>query len=197
MHRTLPYDLHMLLLKVANDDEHAFKILFDHYRGPFYFVACKMTGNKEIAQEIVQVVFVSIWVKRALLTAAAEPEAYLLAVLHNSIHGYFRKLTRERTHKARWQQAQSQQTEDPLETVILEKEKRLILESVIRQLPPQQRLIYKLAKQQGLSRDEIASRLNISPNTVRNHLASAICYLKEYLSKTTTSLIWLLIFMRL
>ena len=59
---------------------------------------------------------------------------------------------------------------NPIEDVLFAKEDREMLESVINQLPPQQRIVYKLSRQQGLSRQQIASQLHISPHTVKNHL---------------------------
>jgi len=60
-------------------------------------------------------------------------------------------------------------------------------------MPSQQKIIYKLAKQEGISREEIARRLNISPNTVRNHLAAAVEYLRARLKTEASSIIWAVI----
>jgi RNA polymerase sigma-70 factor (ECF subfamily) len=64
-------------------------------------------------------------------------------------------------------------------------------------MPPQQRLVYKLAKQEGWSREEIAERLNISPNTVRNHLAAAVEFLRSYFKKGASVIIWAAIWINL
>ena len=67
--------------------------------------------------------------------------------------------------------------------------------NIIDQMPPRQRLIYKLAKQEGWSREEIAKGLNISPNTVRNRLAAAIEFLRNYFRKNASIIIWTAIWM--
>jgi hypothetical protein len=41
--------------------------------------------------------------------------------------------------------------------------------------------VYRLSREQGLSRDEIACQLRISPNTVKNHLQKAVQFMKEHI----------------
>lgn len=190
----LPYDITILLEQVSRDDEDAFRRLFDHYRALFYTVAFKMTHVQETAEEIVQEVFVMLWVKRKLAAKADRPEGYIFTILHNCIYAHFRKIAQEKQLKYRMGQLEDS-SENPVETLLLEKEHRMMLEKVISGMPPQQKIIYKLAKQDGISREEIARRLNISPNTVRNHLAAAVEYLRTYLRKETSAIIWVLIWM--
>ncbi len=196
MRKDLPYNISMLLKQVAEGDEQAFRTVFDHYKAPFHATAFKMTRSADIAEEIVQEVFVTLWVKRKLVGGAKKPEGYLFAILHNCIYAHFRKLVLERQLKSKVAQAE-EQSENLIETLLLEKENRTILENIISQLPPQQKLIYKLAKQEGVSREDIAKQLNISPNTVRNHLATAVDYLRAYLKKNESAIIWAVILMHL
>src|SRR5690606_35778186 len=51
---------------------------------------------------------------------------------------------------------------------------RTILDDSLKHLPDQQRLIFNLSKREGLSHEKIAEMLEISPNTVRNHLYQAV-----------------------
>lgn len=196
MHKDLPYDIKTLLKQVAEDDEQAFRRVFDHYKAPFHATAFKMTRSTDIAEEIVQEVFVTLWVKRKLVAIAKKPEGYVFTILHNCIYAHFRKLVLERQLKSKMAQAE-EQSENRIETLLLEKENRTIIENIISQLPPQQKLIYKLAKQEGVSREEIAKQLNISPNTVRNHLATAVDYLRTYLKKNVSTIIWIITWMHL
>lgn len=196
MPKNLSYDIIMLLKQVAEDDENAFRVIFDHYKVLFHSTAFKMTRSATIAEDIVQEVFVTLWVKRKLIAAAKRPDSYVFTILHNSIYSHFRKLAHERQFKLKLAQ-EIGDTENPVEALLDEKENRNILENIINQLPPQQRLIYKLAKQEGMSRDEIARQLNISPNTVKNHLSAAVEYLRTYLKKDVSILIWFIILTRL
>jgi len=192
--KDLPYHIKILLKQIAAGDEYAFRIIFDHYKAPFYGAAFKMTRSAHIAEEIVQEVFVTIWVKRELIAAAGSPADYIFTILHNCIYAHFRKLALERKLKSHLKEERNE-SEELIETLLLEKENRAILENVISQMPPQQGLVYKLAKQEGWSREEIAKRLNISPNTVKNHLAAAVKYLRSYFRNAASVLIWTAIWM--
>lgn len=183
------YDITLLLEQVSQDNEDAFRKVFDHYKAPFYAAAFKMTHAAALAEEIVQEVFVTLWMKRKLAAEAKNPERYIFTILHNCIYAHFRKLAQEKQLRAKVGH-NMEESENPVELLLLEKEHRAVIEKVISRLPPQQQLIYKLAKQEGISREEIARGLNISPNTVRNHLAAAVEHLRVGLKKETSAIIW-------
>jgi RNA polymerase sigma-70 factor (family 1) len=196
MPKDLSYNIIILLKQLADGDENVFRLIFDHYKVPFHAAAFKMTRCADIAEEITQEVFVTIWIKRKLIATAKRPDCYVFTILHNSIYSHFRKLVHERQSKLKLEQ-EIGNTENLIEALMDEKENRNILENIINQLPPQQRLIYKLAKQEGMRRDEIARKLNISPNTVRNHLSAAVEYLRTNLKKDIPAIIWVIIWVQL
>ena len=194
MPRILLYDIGILLEQVSQDNEEAFRKVFDHYKAPFYVTAFKMTRSRSIAEEIVQEVFVRLWMKRKLAAAAKNPEGYIFTILHNCIYAHFRKLAQERQVRSKAKLTE-EESESPIESLLLEKEHRGIIEKTISGLPAQQKVIYKLAKQEGMSREEIARQLNLSPNTVRNHLAAAVVHLRNSLKKVISALVLAVIWM--
>lgn len=191
------YEIKALLLQVGNGNEPAFRTIFDFYKDRFFSASFKMTHCSNIAEEIVQEVFVSLWIKRAQVAAALNPEAYLFTMLHNSINAHFRKLALEKAMKQKLLQQSDDIDVSPVEDILLAKENREMLESVIRQLPSQQRIVYKLSRQQGLSREQIAGQLNISPHTVKNHLQQAILFIRSYYKAGASAFIWVAIWQSL
>ena len=190
MSEKLLYDIKNLLLQVGEGNELAFRAIFDFYKERFYSVSLKMTHCPDVAQEIVQEVFVSLWIKRALVAAATNPQGYLFTMLHNSIYAHFRKLALEKAMKKEVGQQSVDIDASPVEDILLAKENTEILEAVISQLPPQQRIVYKLSRQQGLSRDQIACQLQISPHTVKNHLQEAVRFIRAYYKAGASALVW-------
>jgi RNA polymerase sigma-70 factor (ECF subfamily) len=55
------------------------------------------------------------------------------------------------------------------------------VEVLLKKLTPRQQEIYRLSREQGFTRDEIAEKLKISSNTVKNHLVTALAYIKSEL----------------
>ncbi|MEO8764004.1 MAG: RNA polymerase sigma-70 factor [Ginsengibacter sp.] len=168
-----PYDIKNLLVDVGDGSELAFKEIIDFYKERFYATAIKMTHSRDSAEEIVQEVFVSLWIKRMQVAAALNPEGYLFSMLHNNIYTHFRKLALEKAMKKNVEQQSQDIDANPVEAILYAKEDRELFENIVNQLPSQQRIVYKLSRQQGLSRQQIAHQLHISPHTVKNHLQQA------------------------
>lgn len=187
------YNIKMLLCEVGKGNEHAFKSVFDFYKERFYAASLKMTHDGDIAEEIVQEVFVALWVKRAQVATATNPEGYLFTMLHNSIYAHFRKLAAEKSLKKKIEDKAEYVNINPVEDRLLGRENDKMLEALISQLPQQQKLVYKLSKQEGLSRLEIAAQLHISPHTVKNHLQEAIRFIRSYYKAGASALVWIAI----
>ena len=178
-----------LFIKLAEGDEAAFRSLFDAYRLPFFSAAFKLTRSSDLAEEIVQEIFVALWEKRKMVGAAKNPLGYFVTMLHNRIYSHLRSIITERNVLEKIKDHHSSEEENPVEELLLAKEHRELLQRVIGQLPPQQQLVYRLAKQEGLSREEIAEKLGISVNTVRNHLAAAVEFIRTYFKKGASAII--------
>ena len=168
-----------VLRLVSIGDEQAFRILFDHYKDRFYYVALKMTSLDDIAEEIVQEVFIQLWRQRSSLFSVENPDAYFFTVLYRQVYQYYRKVALDKkVHLALQDSPLAKNTTD--ETVLARESEQFIREAVSR-LPAQQQLVFKLSKEEGLSREEIADKMQISPNTVRNHLAQGMRSVRTYL----------------
>ena len=87
-----------------------------------------LTRSTHIAEEIVQEVFVTLWIKRKLLALAKKPESYLFTILYNCIYAHFRKLAQDRKLKLKIGQ-EEEESESPIEALLLEKENREMLEN--------------------------------------------------------------------
>jgi RNA polymerase sigma-70 factor (family 1) len=176
------YNIKILFENLANGDERAFCTIFELCKRRVFAVALKMTKSSTEAEEIVQNVFLSIWLSKSRLSDINDPEAYLFTITYNAIYAQLKKASRnQRLLNAILNNlTEIQNTTD--ETIAAHETGRLINEA-IQELSPQQRTVYCLSKQEGLSYDDIAERLQISRNTVRNHLAEAMKTIRTFLKK--------------
>jgi RNA polymerase sigma-70 factor (ECF subfamily) len=136
-----------------------------------------------MAEEIVQNIFLTIWLKRAELPQVQKPSTYLFTMVYNNIYHHFKRQALEKKaleeHKTRNSGPRTEMY-DWLHT----KEGFRFIQEAIRKLPAQQQLVYKLSREQHLTREEIAQKMNLSPHTVKNHLQEATKNIRDYLEGT-------------
>ena len=178
-----PYDEKELLSLIADGNEQAFRIFFDLYRNRFYAVVVKMTRSDLVAEEIVQEIFMHIWEKRELLRDVQAPSAYFFTAVYRKIYNHYKKLALER--RIQNHEAQSLDISDTTNETILANESKRLINEAVASLPPQQQLVFKLSKEAGLTREQVAKELNISPHTVKNHLGEAMKSIRGYLDNAT------------
>lgn len=176
-----PYDEKELLSRIAEGDERAFRVFFDRYKDRFYAVVLKMTRSDSVAEEIVQEIFIKIWQKRTSLKEIDYPETYFFTAVYRRVYNHYKKLALER--KLLGLISESPGFRNITDETVLAQESERLINEAISKLPPQQQLVFTLSKQEGLSREQIAEQLHISPHTVRNHLADAVKFIKAYLSQ--------------
>lgn len=176
-------DLHNekeLIRLIAGDDEIAFRELFERYSDNIYGVAMAYTKSADTAEEIVQDVFVKIWMNRNKLLQVERFNDYLFIVARNYILNYLRNNKKNKQFTTRLFDHFGEHTITP-EDEFLVKESQKLIEQAVAALPPQQQMVYELRRRQDLALEDIASQMNISRNTARNHLNQALKQIKEYL----------------
>ncbi|MEO7043750.1 MAG: RNA polymerase sigma-70 factor [Ferruginibacter sp.] len=168
-----------MLAKIASGDEHAFRELFNIYKERFYAVVLKMTQSDEVAKDIVQDTFMQIWNKRETLVDVDNPSSYFFTAVYRRVYHHYRKIAIEK--KLLQSAAPAKESANTTDEMVLARESESLISQAIAKLPPQQKMVFKLSKQEGLSREDIALQLQISPHTVKNHLADALKFIQTFL----------------
>jgi RNA polymerase sigma-70 factor (ECF subfamily) len=186
------YEEHRLLAQIAAGDEEAFRQVYDHYRKPIYSYAFSLTESKDGASEILQEVFVKVWVNRQKLPEISNFNSWLFTVARNAFYDAIKKLASESKAKKVLKVVSDNESRDT-DYFILNRDNEKLLQSIVEKLPEQQRLVFQL-RSQGLKREEIAEKMNISENTVRVHLTRALSFIKTHLGNhTDTALLVIMI----
>src|SRR5258705_11190877 len=172
-----------LLLRVAGGDEKAFEELFYAYHNQLGAYVMGWTKSIAIAEEIVQDVFLKIWMNRQALPSVDRFDNYLYILSRNFQFNSLRKIANNRFKSREW--AKNFENDQDFSPDTVAEEYLPLIEQTIATLPPQQQKVYILKRRQDLKYEEIASQLNISPETARKHLAAALknitAYVKEHL----------------
>ncbi|WP_343556092.1 RNA polymerase sigma-70 factor [Sphingobacterium sp.] len=160
-----------LILLIQQDDNLAFEALYDRYWKKLYYQAARKTSSLEDAQEIVQNIFASLWLRRHQLQIESNLASYLAVAVKYKVFKYLAEQYKKEAyrHEADWVDFDNS-TEDWLQF----EELRVRLDQLISELPEKCQLIFKLSREEGLTYKQIAENLNISVKTVETQLSRAL-----------------------
>ncbi|MEI9944980.1 MAG: RNA polymerase sigma-70 factor [Chitinophagaceae bacterium] len=185
------YEESALLSLLAQDSEYAFQLIFDRHRDTIYKVAMLYVKSPVIAEEIVQDVFLKLWFQRKNLQELRSIESWLFIITKNLTLNCLKKIAHEWTAREKWIK-ENNSSENTTDHKILNGQYQQLLQQAIKNLPEQQRLVYKLGKEQGLSYEAIGSELSISPLTVKTHMARALATIRSFLAQNGVTFAFLI-----
>lgn len=176
---------------VSRGDKKAFSAIYNHFEPRLFTFVLKMTKSRVTAEEIIQELFIKIWANRTKLTNVDNPGAYIYTMATNATFNYLKKEARgvAMTEQLKRDTATCQNS---TEEVINFYESRTIIMRAVEQMPIQRRTIFLMSREQGLTNQEISHAINLSPNTVRNHLNEALRSLKKLFGRRTSALVFIL-----
>lgn len=170
------------LIRVTQGDEAAFAELYNHYKTPALRFTFSLLKDEEEAENMVQDVFIKIWVRRAQIKPDYNFNSYLFTCLRNMAFDHFKKLEKNEQLRKHYMEAIRVAGEDEKE----EAERRLsVVQAAVESLSIKRRQILKLNIEEGKSYQEIAEFLRISKNTVKNQLVKAKQILREKVDLAT------------
>ena len=166
---------------LKQDDQQMLKYLFDVYYEKLVFYSHTYVIRKEIAEEIIQELFVRIWENRKTILITRSFEAYLYTSARNSSINYL---------KSKYARipfiSLSNFVEKPIrytvEDKLVESELKAMIQHSIDALPPKCGIIFNLSRNSDLSHQEIADMLGISKKTVHAQIRIAVLKIKKALA---------------
>ena len=155
------------LKEIAAGNVEAFEHLFFQYQPRLVNFLIGLTHDKEVSRDMAQDLFLSLWKGREKLNNV------------RSFSSYFDRLIVSEKYTNEYLQ-DACQAESEEETLFV-RELQSIINRTVERMSPQRSKIYRMSREEGLSNDEIAKRLDISKRTVENHLTAALAILRKVL----------------
>lgn len=169
-----------LLLNLQRGKETAFTQIYNQYSKALFFKMLRMTGDEEIAKELLQDLFLKLWENRRLIDPSKSFKSYLYTIGVNLVYDYFRKEARNKQLSAQLL-AMAVDYDLQTEELMIGQENITIIRKAMDQLSPQRKKVYMLCKLEGKSYAEVSTELQISTSTIHDHIVKANVVIKKYL----------------
>ncbi len=179
----IPLEVEMdIILRLKKGDEKAMAYIFKMYHKSLCYFARQLIHNEEQAEDIVAETFVKLWQRNTDFENLATIRSFMYVTIRNSCSNYLRHIHRKAASHERIL-GSAERDEDYIESRMVKADLlRIILEEV-ESLPPIRRKIFKMIFVEDLSIFEIATKLNITVDTVRVQKARAIYSIRNVILK--------------
>jgi len=174
-------------------DKEIFEEIYRLYYAPLCFYCMRYVGDMEEAKEIVQGLFLKIWIKRSDLEINTSLKSYLYRAVQNYALNYLQQQKIKQRYvidKEHFPVSQSQNGQLKME----EEELKKVIKRAILELPEKRRKIFELSRFEDMKYNQIAEHLAISVKTVEAQMSKSLSYLrvvlKEYLTVILIQILW-------
>lgn len=169
------------LKQLIMGDQAAFQRIYNLFSERLFWLAFRFLKDTEQSEEIVQETFITLWLNRDKLDFQGNIWLYLYVVSKRLSLNSLRNISQSKFHTDKLL-ANFKETQNYTEEVVLAHDLESLAKKVVGDLPKQQQIIFRLSRLEGFSHREIGDQLNISPNTVKNHMSTALKTIKSRFS---------------
>ncbi|WP_262909977.1 RNA polymerase sigma factor [Maribellus sp. CM-23] len=170
-----------LVKLLKKGDMSAFDVIYRKYSRRLYGFVFRYVKQESDTEEIVQEVFIKIWQSRDKINVYSSFESFLFTIAHNETINLLKKRATEQKYLEHVKSLQQIEETYEIADEIHYKELKQKFQGLLDELSPRQKEIFLMSREEGLSHKEIAEKLGISSNTVKNHLVATLSFLKKRL----------------
>jgi len=168
----------LLILKIATGDELAFRQLFLEFAPRINIRLSRLVTERSVVEDIIQETFLRVWLHRDQLPEIRQWRSWILRIAYNRAFTYMRDRA---IHQRSLAKLKICDDEDLTGQAVDLRHLKTTIAQAVAQLPPQQKRIYQLSREQGLMISEISDRLDLSPQTIKNTLGMALKSIRHFL----------------
>jgi RNA polymerase sigma-70 factor (family 1) len=184
-----------LLTDLKNNDFSAFNTIYHQYSKPLYVYLLHKLKDPEVCNDVLQDIFVSLWEKREQLNIDVSIKAYLYQAARYKIIDVYRQDVKYQKYLA--ELVEFMTIDESTITDRIDNRKKLQeIEHAVNNLPEKMREIFILSRYEHQTTRDIASKTNLSPQTVKNQLSKALRILRiNYMSVDAILIFFFLLLM--
>lgn len=171
-----------LIFSLKEGDEQAFSSIYHKYHRQLYFIAIKYLKDPDLAEDVLQEVFVKLWSYRENLKEDLSVKGFLITSMRNLILNSIRNKNTQIVKHLDLLQKTEVSRNDVEDTISLA-EYEQIVETGISQLSPAKQQIFRLRTLDGLDNGEVSAQLGLSINTVKFQFSQASKFLRNFLKQ--------------
>ena len=175
-----------LLERLSEGDKSAFDTLFNANYDMVYSAALVMLKSPEIAGDITQDIFLSLWENRQNAVVIENIKGFLYNNVKFLVHKRLRRMKVEDAYtrylKYKESTAIAPREREP-ENLLNASQLQASIQQGIAQLPPQQQRAFRLSREQGLSHDQIGQLIGVSKKTVKDYIVRSLAFLRQHLAQ--------------
>jgi|SRR5690554_3144301 RNA polymerase sigma-70 factor (family 1) len=174
---------HALLILLKKRDKKAFAMIYDKYHRYLFAISLKYLKNTQMAEDVVQHVFVKLWEHTTSIQIEINLKNYLFTMTKNYILNIFRD--QKDKVSLNYENAQVEiPVQDDIIKDIEDKQMRDILYKVVDMLPPQKKEVCMRKLKSNDSNQQIAAKMGISVHTVKAHYQESLKIIRSYFKQS-------------
>jgi len=174
-----------LLLRIAKGDERAFTLFYEHYYNVLRPFIVRNVSTAQSADEILQLTFLRVWLNRHKLEEIENIRAWMIKIASREYLSYIRDTLSRQLESDSFEETAdniSLHLTNKVEYSYAVKEIRGLVAAAAENLSPQRKQVFHLSRNENLSIQEIACKLELAPKTIKNTLTAALneirCFLR-------------------
>jgi len=161
-----------------NNSDFMFHTIYDTYWNRIFAIVSRKVKDRDDILDIMQNIFFHLWIYRKSLTQK-NSESIIIKTCSQEISNYFSQ-QKKLPYTSEIENVQlSDDSEEQLQTILEEEEQLELLKINIELLPTRRQKILTMNKIEGITQENIANNLNLSPTAIKKQISKAIAFLRE------------------
>jgi RNA polymerase sigma-70 factor (family 1) len=177
---------------LCDGNREAFNEIYERYWLKLYRASIKRIKSSDDAKDIVQDLFISLWMKRETLVINRSLSSYLYTAIKYKVINHIEANIVKNNYLNSLNKAVMDYDNSTYETIDFQDMEKL-LDSGINNLTPKVKEVFELSRKKHLSVNEIAQKLNVSDQTIKNQISKALKSLRVHLQNVSAGLFSFLI----